>query len=352
MTISGLPGVKIVPKEYFLEVTVEAPMLQTSQWIREDSWWPYEGTNTIFPTCMKAICRQGPPPAPAGISRCDGPTCERWQSDRFRFPPYQYKEQYILWSDKGWRLLESTERELLHGYGFEHTAPCLSASNIKRSLTEYEDIRKSLVGDCFSVFSFVIFPWAALKDLMPSFDYTHLWSRMGMAPGFVAPLSLHCPVQRKLVYGSIGHKGPTVSDLTRFLLSKVNHTGSDVQITTSQILCAKAYPRQSASAQWWEWKHCFHCRWKNTEHINSLEMRAILLSLRWRVCHLEETEVRFAHLTDSYVCMSVISKGRSSSDMLMHIMRKVSAFCFAFGLLPILLHVESTENPTDEASRL
>ena len=91
---------------------------------------------------------------------------------------------------------------------------------------------------------------------------------------------------------------------------------------------------------------------KNTEHINSLEMRAILLSLRWRVCHLEETEVRFAHLTDSYVCMSVISKGRSSSDMLMHIMRKVSAFCFAFGLLPILLHVESTENPTDEASRL
>ena len=25
VTISGLPGVKIVPKEYFLEVTVEAP---------------------------------------------------------------------------------------------------------------------------------------------------------------------------------------------------------------------------------------------------------------------------------------------------------------------------------------
>ena len=52
-----------------------------------------------------------------------------------------------------------------------------------------------------------------------------------------------------------------------------------------------------------------------------------------------------------YVCMSVLSKGRSSSDMLMVVLRKVAAFCLTFGLLPILLHVESTENPTDEASR-
>lgn len=351
ISISGLPGVKCVKKGYFIEVTVEAPILETSQWLREDSWWPFEGTGTIFPTCMKAIVRNAPPPAPAGITRCDGDTCERWQSDDYRYPPYQYKEPYIIWSDRGWRLIDSSERELLHGYGFDHTAPCLSASNIKRSFSEYEDIRCSLIGDCFSIFSFVIFPWAALKNILPSLNYEHLWARMGMAPGFVAPLSLHCPVQRCLAYGSLQTRGPTVSDLTRFLLSKVNHTGSDVRITTGQILCPKAYPRQSASAQWWESQQCFHCRWKNSEHINSLEMRAILLSLKWRVCHLQEIDVRFAHLTDSYVCMSVISKGRSSSEMLTHIMRKISVFCFTFGLLPILLHVESTENPTDEASR-
>ena len=351
VSVGGLPGVKILNKGYFLELVVQGPMLSVSQWKREDSWWPYEGTGTIFPTCMKAISRREPPPAPAGISRCDSSTCERWESDDYRYPPYQYKEPYVIWSEKGWRLLDSSERDLLHGYGFEHTAPCMSASNIKKSLTQYEDVRCSLVGDCFSIFSFIIFPWAALRAILPPINYFHLCQRMGMAPGYTAPLSLLCPVQRRLAYGSLRSLGPTVSDLSRFLLSKVNHTGSDVRVTTGQVLCPKAYPRQSASAQWWVWEPCFKCNWKKKEHINLLEMRAILLSLRWRIQHLQEADVRFAHLTDSYVCMSVISKGRSSSNMLMHIMRKVSAFCLCYGLLPILLHVESTENPTDKASR-
>ena len=231
------------------------------------------------------------------------------------------------------------------------TSPCLSASHIKQSAQAYEDLRCALVGDCFSVYSFVIFPWAALRERLPDFDYHHLCQRMGMAPGFSAPFWLHCPLQRRLCYGSPQSLGPTIGDLTRVLLTRVNHTGSDVRVTTGQVMAPKAFPRQSAAPQWWEWKHVFHSRWKAKEHINLLEMRAIMLALRWRVCHLKEIDVRFCHLTDSYVCMSVLSKGRSSSDMLMVVLRKVAAFCLCFGLLPILLHVESTENPTDEASR-
>ena len=108
--------------------------------------------------CMKAVPRRAPPPAPAGLSRCDADTVARWECDKFRYPPYQYKLEYIIWSESGWRLLDSQERELLHGFGFDHTAPCLSASDIKRSSQEYEDLRCTLVGDCFSVYSFVIFP--------------------------------------------------------------------------------------------------------------------------------------------------------------------------------------------------
>jgi hypothetical protein len=66
---------------------------------------------------------------------------------------------------------------------------------------------------------------------------------------------------------------------------------------------------------------------------------------------LTESSCRFIHLTDSYISMSVISKGRSSSEALMSIMRKLAAVQFSFNLYPILIHVESTENPTDEASR-
>ena len=80
-------------------------------------------------------------------------------------------------------------------------------------------------------------------------------------------------------------------------------------------------------------------------------MRSILLALRWRIEHFGEANVRFIHLTDSYICMSIIAKGRSSSMMLMSILRKIAALEFGFDLLPILIHVESSENPTDAASR-
>ena len=81
-------------------------------------------------------------------------------------------------------------------------------------------------------------------------------------------------------------------------------------------------------------------------------MRAILLALRWRVQHLKEVSCRFIHLTDGYVCMSIISKGRSSSNLLMTIMKQIAAVQFSFSLFPVLIRVESTDNPTDEGSRL
>jgi hypothetical protein len=157
---------------------------------------------------------------------------------------------------------------------------------------------------------------------------------------------------RELSYGFPQGMPVSVSELTRILLTRVNHTGSDVRISSGAIMNPKAYPRQSANASWWLWKHVFYCRWQCKEHINRLEMRAILLALRWRIQHLKEVNCRFVHLTDSYVCMSIISKGRSSSDLLMTIMKQIAAVQFSFTLFPILIHVESTENPTDEGSRL
>ena len=144
----------------------------------------------------------------------------------------------------------------------------------------------------------------------------------------------------------------TVSDLTRLLLTRVNHTGSDVRVSTGTIMNSKAYPRQSAPSEWWIWEPVFNTKWNRKEHINRLELKSILLTLRWRVQNLGEFDCRFVHLTDSYICMSVISKGRSSSEMLMSVLREVGALQLAFGLYPFLIHVESTDNPTDDASRL
>lgn len=347
-----LPGVKVTDKGDYIEVEALCEYPETAQRLREDSTWDPSDASVVFPTCMKAIKRRQPPPAPAGLSRTPPDAISRWTADAFRYPPYQYKSDYVLWSSKGWRLLEASERELLHGYGWGHTSLCFSASEIKRSFSEYEDQRCSLVGDSFSMYSFVLFAWSSCWSWLPPLSYSHLCARMGMAPGYCAPLELLCPLARQLQYGLPEGDVKTVGDLTRELLTRVNHTGSDIRVSSGTVMNPKAYPRQSACADWWTWKHVFHCKWGRTEHINRLELRSILLAIQWRVQHLCEVNTRFIHLTDSYVSMSIVSKGRSSSEMLMAIMRKIAAVQFGFNLFPILIHVESSENPTDEASRL
>ena len=57
------------------------------------------------------------------------------------------------------------------------------------------------------------------------------------------------------------------------------------------------------------------------------------------------------HVTDSYICMSIISKGRSSSSMLKPLLERLTALLLDFDIYLIVSHVESSENPTDEASR-
>ena len=201
------------------------------------------------------------------------------------------------------------------------------------------------------MYSFVIFAWGSCARALPGMTYKHLCNRMGMAPGFCAPPDATCPLARKLVYGSTSAEPVAVHQLTRLLLARVNHTGSDVRISSGAVMNPKAYPRQSACSAWRCWRHVFNCRWQKAEHINRLELRSILLALRWRVQRLGECHCRFIQLTDSYVSMSIVSKGRSSSTALMSIMRQISAVQLGFQLHPVLTHVESTDNPTDDASR-
>eukprot|EP00438_Fugacium_kawagutii_P023130 Skav208787 [mRNA] locus=scaffold931:260209:264566:- [translate_table: standard] len=326
VSLQGLPGIILRKRANWIEVIAKAPHPLDEAWMTPGAERDPAGQGAIYPTCMKSIARSAPPPEPAGLRRASSDAVARWRADSFRYPPYQYKSEYVLWSEAGWRLLNSSERELLHGLGWQHTSLCWSASDIKKDEVGYEDQRCSLVGDGFSMYSFVLVTWALCYRTMAPTSYLHLCNRMGMAPGYCAPLDRECHLARKLVYGSCGRDPRTVADLSRLLLRRVNHTGSDIRVSSGAVLNPKAFPRQSVVADWWQWESVFHCRWGRQEHINRLELRSILLALKHRVVHLKEVDVRFLHLTDSYVCMSVVAKGRSSSVMLTSVLRQISAW--------------------------
>ena len=350
----ALDGVWAEAQEFWTRIHAQSPYPASEQWLSAEWEWSGEADGHIFPTCMKAIVRDKPPVQPAGISRCNPDAIGRWTADQYRYPPYQYRDQFILWHrQKGtWRLLNSTEREMLMGYGFEHTRLCMSESEAKQSRQKLEDERCSLIGDSFSVFSFVIVAAALCSRFFTKMSYSHICERLGMAPGFVCPLRIRAPLQRSLCYGIV--RGPLdvpVQDLNKILLSRVNHTGSDVKITTGEFMNPKALCRQSVSADWWDWRASFKVRWKHKEHINILELRSILLAIKYHISHLKAENCRVFHLTDSYVCMSVVGKGRTGSKRLSRVLKELNAHLLAFGLWVVVAHVESGDNPTDGASR-
>ena len=163
------------------------------------------------------------------------------------------------------------------------------------------------------------------------------------------------PLARKLNYGSnsSGNSKPNVGveNLNRILLRRTNHTGSDVRMVTGEVLAPKNFPRQSVASAWWQWKHGYAQRWKHQSHINILELETILWGLKYQINKFKLIDSRVVQLSDSYVSISVVSKGRSSSMQLQRINRVLSAYLLAFGLQLIMAHVESGDNPTDEKLR-
>jgi len=123
-------------------------------------------------------------------------------------------------------------------------------------------------------------------------------------------------------------------------------------LASGEIIGGKVFPRQSVASAWWLWQDIFSKRWEFKAHINVLEMRAILLGVKHQIEKLGFAEKRIVQLSDSFVCISIISKGRTSSDQLSRVLRIINCLLLAHGLQLVMGHVDSSDNPTDKGSRL
>ena len=348
-----IPGITFTKELYWTRVWTPAPWPDDSQWIAEGWQWNGAGSGLALPTAMRTVAKTVPPPHPAGLERTPNDARQRWAADDYRLPPYQYKWQFLMSqpSTGKWRRPNAAEKELLMGYGFDHTSLCMSASNIKKSKILYEDTRQSLIGDAFAVGSFLVAAAGLCRGFTVFPAFSHLVERLGLAPGFCAQVCDRAPISRTLSYGGMPADvgGPHL--LNRLLLTKTNHTGSDVRISTGAIINPRAFPRQGVEASWWNWIPVFRTRWLSKEHINLLELRATFLAVKHSISHLRAFDIRLFHLADSYVTISVVAKGRTSAFKLQRILRQLNAYLLSYGIHLVMCHVESTTNPTDHASR-
>ena len=135
------------------------------------------------------------------------------------------------------------------------------------------------------------------------------------------------------------------------LLARTDGRGSDVRLSSSELQKPSRVHRTPMDPGLWVWRRSFGWDFTLSEHINVLELQAIVLELRRRCRLTSEHDKRYILITDSAVCIGVVSKRRSSSRKLNMVVRKLAALCLGSGCEPVMIHVRSAANLAYRPSR-
>ncbi len=313
--------------------------------------WTKVDPHKSFPTFTTSRPRSHPGRKPAGIHQCSHEELERWSSDDFRFPPYQYTAGNCLVNRAGvLRLPSPEEKEAAMGFPVGYTTQCAPKS--QRSGASYADIRHTLIGNSWAVpvVAWLLSQLFAVRGLCRSFNPQQILDQLLPENRiFLQDRLVRVPL-RPL-------RGPGGSDGSLLLVQKlgnlVSMKGEDLMISGSsseQVRFQRL--RASVPSKLWKWKVVAGWKWKgNSEHINSLELRAILTTIKWRLCHQHHLRCRFLHLTDSMVCLHALCRGRSSSKKLRRTLCRINALLLVSGSQGLWGYVHTDSNPADKPSR-
>ena len=100
------------------------------------------------------------------------------------------------------------------------------------------------------------------------------------------------------------------------------------------------------------WTTIISKAWCFDEHINALELRAVLLAVHWVLTYPSCITRRVYILVDSTVAFFTVWKGRSSSPQLLLILRKLSALLLSSDMSLLPGWIPSEVNPADGPSRM
>ncbi|CAE8660827.1 unnamed protein product, partial [Polarella glacialis] len=320
--------------------------------------WQKVEVNRPFPTFATSIPKENPGPQPAGLQSCDTDAIKRWEMDRFRFPPYTYNRAHLIINKAGvLRQPNVEEREIMLGFPRGYTQACLPKGVRSSRPRLWEDTRLSLLGNSWSVpvVSWLLKNLLVAERLIPEISLQTLVARFN--PRELCG-SLHQVLDRPPL-GSLPPNLPGSNEalelaLVRNISKSSSSKGSDVKMTSGGAEGPDVWPRKAIPSKLWRWRTICSWRFKHLhgpEHINVLELRAFLTSLRWRLRKKGGIAKRFFHLLDSQVNLGILAKGRTSSRKLSPVLRQISALLLAANMLPICAYVNTHDNPADKPSR-
>ena len=85
--------------------------------------------------------------------------------------------------------------------------------------------------------------------------------------------------------------------------------GSDVRLDVGSLYRPEAFPRGSIDPSKWLWHVGLAYRFKHKEHINLLQLKALVGAFEWRLRSAAFSNCRALHLTNSVVSLSAAVRG-------------------------------------------
>ena len=285
---------------------------------------------------------------PAGLRDCLPHEVARWKADRHRFPPYQYKDKHCVKQKGEVRPPSVREREAILGFPIGYTTQCLKKA--EQGTQEHEDCRLTLLGNSWSVgvVAWLLSQLLMMLGLIEKVTLEQIVDRLTPGKGGDLPSLLIRPP-----FGRTTSTLPLSQVLVRKMAGLTSLRGEDIMVQSNTEVPLRYHRlRASIPAGLWRWKVISGWRWTGRkEHINVLEARAALTTLRWRAEQLKQQDTRFVHLVDSLVVLHCLARGRSSSKKLRRTVMRIGSLSLVTGLQPLWGYVATHQNPADKPSR-
>eukprot|EP00438_Fugacium_kawagutii_P019945 Skav209628 [mRNA] locus=scaffold4224:30594:35975:+ [translate_table: standard] len=361
-------------------VRLKGPLEPDALWLPEGFKWSGSGSDLRFPTFTRPIIRSRPPIDPAGLKGASQEARLRWAEDRYRYPPYVYESKFLIESPAGTlHKLPAHSREVLMGYRQGHTARLDRELFEKSTLSVAQDSMQAAVGNSFHTTTVALLlgpilgelgflhwvkgPEQLLADLVMEHE-DHSLSEVAtasdkdesMEESSLARLEFDEDVmQQDCAQEDTDEEVQSkvlMSRLVGHFLRKVEIKGSDIRLDSDVIFKPNSCPRSAIDPSKWTWRHGRAFKWRFSQHINVLELKALLHSLQWRSRRSGYHSFRTMLLCDSQAVIAVVAKGRSSSKQINFLLRRLCALCLSLNLYLLICYVDTADNPADHASRI
>eukprot|EP00438_Fugacium_kawagutii_P002559 Skav209852 [mRNA] locus=scaffold1684:52755:56972:+ [translate_table: standard] len=363
---------KVAPRghNYFVDEVVIDTERPPLDWFLEPNSRKSEDPDDLYPTFTRPIARQQPPDQPAGLSECSAKAVARWKGDSYRLQPYWYELKNMVTDQNGPRRLLPKEQLRMLGFMSSHltTKSRLNA-----------DIQGQMIGNSISCMAVArLLAGLILRPIeCQSVDITlklwEVWRSKEMmvmaeskpwkvrfssvAPGMPGVVSLRSQVLPSPAVPLRPWLDPqgwlTDEEMLAYLLARNGtHRSAEIRIDLGMPFAVGELCRQSINPGHWLWKVLLSYEWREKgQHINTLELVAVLDLLRRQARQSKFHSQKLITLVDNQVAISCLTKGRSSAKALQGPLRRISAVTLAAHFKLCLAWIQSKWNPADGPSR-